>query len=70
MGGGKGSNIKSYLRIKPNKNTTFKPMEIYNNQTIICDRSVYKFDFIFEPETPQVHRTPFRRRFTKLWGKM
>lgn len=45
-------------------------MEIYNNQTIICDRSVYKFDFIFEPETPQVHRTPFRRRFTKLWGKM
>lgn len=30
------------------------PLEIYNNQTIICDRAVYKFDFIFEPLTPQV----------------
>jgi len=26
---------------------------MYNNQTIICDRSVYKFDYIFEPETKQ-----------------
>src|SRR5438045_1850011 len=28
-------------------------MEIYNNQTMICERAVYKFDFIFEPTTPQ-----------------
>lgn len=26
---------------------------MYNNQTIICDRSVYKFDYIFEPDTLQ-----------------
>lgn len=36
------------------------PFGIYNNQTIICDRSVYKFDYIFEAETPQVPINPFR----------
>lgn len=29
------------------------PFDIYNNQTIICDRSVYKFDFIFQTDTLQ-----------------
>jgi len=43
----KGLNIRSYLRIKPNKTPVSMPLEMYNNQTIICDRAVYKFDFIF-----------------------
>lgn len=30
------------------------PFEIYNSQTIVHDRSVYKFDCIFESDTIQV----------------
>ena len=29
------------------------PFEVYNNQTIVCDRAVYKFDHIFQPDTQQ-----------------
>jgi hypothetical protein len=29
------------------------PIDIYNNQTIVCDRAVYKFDYIFQSQTPQ-----------------
>ena len=46
---GKHNNIKSYLRIKPNKNVPFMPFHIHHNQTIVYDRSLYKFDYIFPP---------------------
>lgn len=30
------------------------PFGFYNNQNIIYDRSVYKFDYIFDQDTQQV----------------
>ncbi len=55
--------------MKPNRNVSFLPFQIYNNQTIVCDRSVYKFDFIFESETQQVNSGLFRIRFMRLWAR-
>ena len=49
----KNNNIKSYLRIRPNKNIPFMPFDIHHNQTILYDRSMYKFDYIFPPESLQ-----------------
>ena len=48
------SQIKSYLRIKPCPNISILPFEVYNNQNVVCDRAVYKFDCVFQPGTEQV----------------
>ena len=65
----KSNNIKSYLRLKPNKNVSFLPIDIYNNQTIVCDRSVYKFDFIFDQSTEQVRYYLTQKKIYQIVGK-
>jgi hypothetical protein len=49
---GKGSNIKSYLRIRPSA-TTSPLLQLHNKQTIVHERGSYKFDCIFEAGAAQ-----------------
>lgn len=64
----KYGNIKSYLRIKPNK-SVFMPFGIYNNQTIVYDRSVYKFDYIFQQQTQQVLHLKHSQKYMRQCAK-
>ena len=64
MGESRAVSIKSYLRIKPDKNVSFAPFEVYNGQRVIIDRWAYKFDRVLEANARQVKMKIVRVRST------